>query len=54
MKKYVVKGHWSRSYIADSYLKAREIAEKDLTIVPAHFKMAVASIDEESINKEEE
>jgi hypothetical protein len=54
MKRYVVKGHWSRSYIANSYLKAREMADKDLTIVPAYLKMAVSSISEESINKEEE
>lgn len=47
MKKYVVKGHWSRNVFADSYSKAREIVGDDLTFVNAKFKMAVSSISEE-------
>ena len=47
MKKYKVEFKASKSYFADSYLKAREIADKDLTILPAQFRMAVSSITEE-------
>ena len=47
MKKYIVKGHWSRNVFADSYSKAREIGGDDLTFVNAKFKMAVQSITEE-------
>tara|TARA_B100001559_G_scaffold315421_1_gene317252 strand:- start:558 stop:707 length:150 start_codon:yes stop_codon:yes gene_type:complete len=47
MKKYTVKGHWSRSFFADSYLKAREYAENDLQYVNPNLNMKVKSINEE-------
>jgi len=46
-KKYIVKGHWSRSFYADSYLKAREYAENDLQYVSQNLNMKVKSITEE-------
>lgn len=47
MKKYKVEFKGSRTYFADSYGAAREIADKDLTIFPAQIRMAVNSITEE-------
>jgi hypothetical protein len=47
MKKYTVEFVGSRTYFANSYLNAREIADKDLTIFPAQIRMAVSSITEE-------
>jgi len=47
MKKYTVEFKGSRTYFADSYGAAREIADKDLTIFPAQVRMAVNSITEE-------
>jgi len=47
MKKYIVKGHWSRSFYANSYSKAREYAENDLQYVSSNLNMKVKSITEE-------
>lgn len=47
MKKYVVKGHWSRSFFADSYIKARKYVENDLQYVSPNLNMKVKSITEE-------